>query len=194
VTPLVAKAAWVLLVVGWYLIRFPHARRARRMAVARSQRGPRETILLAVSLAGLGILPGVYVASGFPQAADYPFRPALAWLGIVLAGAALVLFRLTHKALGRNWSVSLDVRERHRLVAEGIYKRLRHPMYTAFWLWAVAQACLLPNWIAGPAGIVGFGTLFLLRVGREEAMMLEAFGEEYRVYRERTWRILPWIY
>ena len=45
-------------------------------------------------------------------------------------------------------------------------------MYSAFWLWAVAQAVLLPNWAAGFAGIVGFGTLFFLRVGKEEAMML----------------------
>ena len=45
------------------------------------------------------------------------------------------------------------------LVTEGIYGRVRHPMYTAFWLWAVAQALLLPNWIAGFSGLIGFGTL-----------------------------------
>jgi protein-S-isoprenylcysteine O-methyltransferase Ste14 len=67
-------------------------------------------------------------------------------------------------------------------------------MYSAFWLWAIAQALLLPNWIAGPAGLVGFGTLFLLRVGREERLMDETFGEDYRRYAARTWRILPGIF
>ena len=129
-----------------------------------------------------------------PRFADYPFRPGLAWLGTAAALAALAMFRLTHKALGRNWSVSLDVRERHTLVTEGVYGRVRHPMYTAFWLWAVAQALLLPNWIAGPAGLVGFGTLFFLRVGREERMMLDAFGDAYRAYVARTARVIPWIY
>jgi protein-S-isoprenylcysteine O-methyltransferase Ste14 len=64
-------------------------------------------------------------------------------------------------------------------------------MYTAFWLWALAQAILLPNWIAGLAGILGFGTLYLFRVGREEAMLLEAFGDEYRDYMRRTGRVIP---
>jgi len=67
-------------------------------------------------------------------------------------------------------------------------------MYTAFWLWALAQAFLLPNWIAGPAGLVGFGTLFFLRIGPEEEIMREKFGDEYARYSARTARIMPGIY
>lgn len=193
-TPTLAKAVVVFIMVGWYVIRFRYARRSRRTPVARSARGPRETILLLISLTGLGIIPFTYVATGFPGFADYPFQPALAWLGLVCAVAALVMFRLTHKALGRNWSISLEVREDHRLITDGVYQYVRHPMYTAFWLWAVAQALLLPNWFAGLAGIVGFGTLFLGRVGQEEQMMVDSFGDAYRAYMERTRRIIPGIY
>ena len=107
---------------------------------------------------------------------------------------SLWLFYRTHKDLGRNWSVTLEVREQHMLVTSGVYSRVRHPMYSAFWLWALAQALLLPNWIAGPAGLVGFGTLFFLRIGREERMMSETFGDEYRRYVEQTSRVLPGIY
>ena len=49
-------------------------------------------------------------------------------------------------------------------------------MYSAFWLWAIAQALLLPNWVAGFAGLVGFGTLYFGRVAREERMILENFA------------------
>jgi protein-S-isoprenylcysteine O-methyltransferase Ste14 len=58
----------------------------------------------------------------------------------------------------------------------------------------VAQALLLPNWIAGPAGLIGFGTLFFLRVGREEELMIETFGDDYHHYMARTSRIVPGIY
>jgi protein-S-isoprenylcysteine O-methyltransferase Ste14 len=115
-------------------------------------------------------------------------------LGALLAVAALVMFRLTHKALGRNWSVSLQLKDDHKLITNGIYSRIRHPMYTAFWLMALAQALLLPNWIAGLAGIAGFGTLYLLRVRHEEALMLAGFGPEYQAYMDRTGRLLPKLF
>jgi protein-S-isoprenylcysteine O-methyltransferase Ste14 len=193
-TPLVAKAIWCLGVVGWFVIRYPHQRRARRTPKLRTSDRARELTLMTVSAAGLGILPAVYVLANAPAFADYAFRPWQAWLGTAVFAAALWLFYRTHKDLGRNWSVTLEVRERHTLVTSGVYSRVRHPMYSAFWLWALAQALLLPNWIAGPAGLVGFGTLFFLRVGREEALMIETFGDEYRRYMARTARVLPGVY
>jgi protein-S-isoprenylcysteine O-methyltransferase Ste14 len=193
-TPLVAKAIWLLGVLGWFVIRYPHDRRARRTPkLLRTDRG-REIVLMAISATGLGILPFVYVISNAPHFANYPFHSWQAWLGAAVFAASLWLFYRTHRDLGRNWSVTLEVRDRHALVTSGVYSRVRHPMYSAFWLWAVAQALLLPNWIAGPAGLIGFGTLFFLRVGREEALMIEIFGDEYRHYMGRTTRILPGIY
>jgi len=66
-------------------------------------------------------------------------------------------------------------------------------MCSAFWLWAIAQALLLPIWVSGFAGLVGFGTLYFGRVAREERMMLETFGDRYRAYMARTGRVFPWI-
>src|SRR3954452_21204669 len=193
-TPAIAKAIYVALAVGWYAIRLPHELRARRTPVIRSARGFREIALLLFGFLCMGILPFVYVATGFPRFADYPFHPFQAWLGLLVTIVALGMFHLTHQSLGRNWSVSLDVRKDHRLITEGIYRYVRHPMYTAFWLWAVAQALLLPNWVAGFAAIVGFGVLFFGRVAREEQLMLKSFGEDYRKYMARTYRLVPGIY
>lgn len=64
-------------------------------------------------------------------------------------------------------------------------------MYSAFWLWAIAQGLLLPNWIAGLAGVAGFGILFFGRVAREEQMMVQTFGDSYREYMARTGRVFP---
>ena len=193
-TPTLAKVALVLLWVGWYIIRYPYARRSRRFAIAHSARGLHDTVLLLISLTGLGIIPITYIAAGRPRFADYTFHPLQAWLGVVTVPAALTVFYFTHRALGRNWSISLELREGHALISEGIYRYARHPMYAAFWLWAIAQALLLPNWFAGFAGLVGFGTLFFGRVAREEQMMLEKFGDAYRAYMGRTYRVLPGVY
>lgn len=190
----IAKIIYVCLAVGWYVLRLPHELRARKTPVVRSARGTREISLLLISLTGLGILPMIYAATGFPAFADYTFQPLLGWLGLAGAIAAIAMFVATHQALGRNWSVSLDVRKNHKLITEGVYRSVRHPMYTAFWLWAVAQVLLLPNWVAGFSGLIGFGILYFMRVGREEQLMLDTFGDDYRDYMARTKKLIPGVY
>jgi protein-S-isoprenylcysteine O-methyltransferase Ste14 len=193
-TLVAAKIIWGLGCIGWYAIRYPHQRRSRRTPVAERRDRLRDTVLMTISFAGLFAVPLVYALTDQPKFAGYAFHPLQAWLGVAVLIGAMALFWRTHRDLGRAWSVTLEIRTEHRLVTHGIYARLRHPMYAAFWLWALAQALLLPNWIAGLSGLVGFGTLFFARVGREERMMLERFGEEYREYMRRTKRIIPGVY
>ena len=192
-TVVAAKAIFVVCVIAFWIIRSPHQRRAGRIPVRLSKRDTREWLLLASATIGLAVLPGIFVFSRTLRAADYPFRPALAWIGAGAFGLALWLFYRAHRDLGGNFSPSLEVRDDHRLVTGGIYAHVRHPMYSAFWLWGVAQALLLANWIAGPAGLVGFGILFVCRIGREERLMIEQFGQDYRSYMSRTGRVMPWI-
>ncbi len=193
-TPTLSKVIWLAFGIVWFLLRLRPGRRSRKTPVRFSARGAREYALLGASLTGLGIVPCVYLAVHFPRFADYPLMPVMSYLGIAVYAGCLWLFYRTHRDLGHNWSVSLDLRERHTLVTTGVYAMVRHPMYTGFWLMGLAQVLLLPNWIAGPAGVVGFGVLFFGRVGREEEMMITAFGEEYRAYMRQTRRVIPWIY
>jgi protein-S-isoprenylcysteine O-methyltransferase Ste14 len=193
-TPAAAKVVWVLGCIAWYVIRYPHQRRSRRTPVATRRDRRRDMVLMVISASGLGVVPALYVATRWFAFADYPFHPLQAWLGVAVLMAAHALFYRTHRDLGRAWSVTLAIRAQHCLVTHGVYARLRHPMYAAFWLWAASQALLLPNWIAGFSGLVGFGTLFFGRVGLEERMMLETFGAEYRDYMARTKRVVPGVY
>ncbi|MNL58106.1 Isoprenylcysteine carboxyl methyltransferase (ICMT) family protein [compost metagenome] len=88
----------------------------------------------------------------------------------------------------------MEIRDKHELISGGPYAFVRHPMYTSFMLMGLGQAFLLPNWVAGLAGLLGFAVLFFLRVGKEERMMLEIFGPQYREYMERTKRLVPYLY
>jgi protein-S-isoprenylcysteine O-methyltransferase Ste14 len=193
-TPTVAALVWFAGLVGWYIIRHPFERKAKKIGVSKSLFDRRESGLLAVAVLGLFVTPAIYVLSGFPALFDRPFAPAVAWLGTATTVAALWVFRRSHVDLGRNWSISLEVREQHALVKTGIYRLVRHPMYSSFFLLGLAQLLLLPNWFSGLAGIVGAGVLFAFRVRREEQMMLESFGDEYRSYMTQTKRIIPWVF
>ena len=193
-TPDLAKSIFVFASVVWAVSRYPHQHRAAKISVRNTARNLAETLRIASATIGLGIIPLIYVGTGFPTFANYDFVKGFAYAGSLVFAIALWLFYLAHQRLGRNFSVSLDVREDHALVSDGVYAILRHPMYSAFWLWAIAQLLLLPNWFAGPAGIVGFGILYLGRLKHEEGLMLDTFGDDYRTYMNRTARIIPWIY
>jgi protein-S-isoprenylcysteine O-methyltransferase Ste14 len=193
-TVLLAKLIWVCGVISWYVIRYPFARRSRKTKIVRRDYQAREAVLLTISAAGLGFLPALYVFTPVLKVADYPIQIWQPWTGATIFGLALYMFRETHRALDRYWSVTLEVKERHILMTEGVYKRVRHPMYAAFWLWALAQAVLIPNAIAGLAGFVGFGTLYFFRVKKEEALMIDTFGDQYKVYMQRTHRVIPYVF
>jgi protein-S-isoprenylcysteine O-methyltransferase Ste14 len=193
-TPLVATLIWWTGAIAWYVIMHPHVRRSRKTPTAQRHERVRERVLMVISFTGLFAVPAIYSFTGAPRFADHPFRPVLAWLGVLVLVSALLLFFHTHRRLGRFWSVTLEIRQNHGLVTDGIYRFVRHPMYSAYFLWALSQALLLPNWIAGPAGLLGFGTLFAFRVRREERMMLAAFGDAYAEYAARTKRIIPGVY
>lgn len=193
-TLFIAELIWAFGCVAYYIIRYPHQRRSRKTPVADRRNRMRENTLVVISYSGLFAIPLIYVLTGEPKFADYEFHPIQAWIGTLVLAAGMALLHRTHRDLGRAWSITLEIRDQHTLVTRGIYERLRHPMYAAFWLWAISQALLLPNWIAGLSGLVGFGTLFFARVRHEERMMLEAFGDEYRAYMARTYRLIPGIY
>ena len=90
-TPLLAKAIWLLGVVGWFVIRYPHDRRARRTPKRRRSDRGRESVLMVISAAGLGVLPFIYVISNAPRFANYPFRPWQGWIGAAVFAASALL-------------------------------------------------------------------------------------------------------
>jgi len=193
-TPSVAKYVFLFALIVFGAIRFPREWKARKAAVAKSAYGWREHVRIAAATWGLAIIPIIDATTRLLRGADLAFRPWLAWIGAAVFAAGLWIFWSAHRELGRNFSPTLVVRQSHTLVTQGIYRYMRHPMYTAFWLWVIAQALLLQNWVVAVCGFVGWGILFFDRVGQEEAMMRETFGEQYEAFARRTKRLVPWIY
>jgi protein-S-isoprenylcysteine O-methyltransferase Ste14 len=150
-----------------------------------------ETLLMTISFFTLYLLPLIYIFSPWLSFADYSLPVGLGLLGLPLMALAVWVIWRAHADLGKSWSPSLEVAQEQKLVTSGIYHSLRHPIYTAMFLFTLAQALLLQNWIAGLGGLISFLPLYLLRVPREEQMMLEHFGEPYREYMGRTGRFLP---
>ncbi|MEM9805946.1 MAG: protein-S-isoprenylcysteine O-methyltransferase [Cyanobacteria bacterium P01_D01_bin.56] len=191
---LTLKIIFLVCFVLTGIIRTPYQREIKGNIIIDNRKTPLERGLLAFVLLGMFVLPLIYIGTPLFNFANYLLPVWANILGIVTFAIALYLFWRSHHDLGQNWSPTLQVREDHTLITNGIYQNIRHPMYTAIWLWVIAQGLLLTNWIAGLAGVITFGTLYFFRVGNEENMMLEQFGDQYQAYRQRTKRLVPFLF
>src|SRR5262249_5509088 len=147
----------------------------------KSKKGRLEIALLIIAWMAF-FLPLIWIVFPVFAFAEYPLHPIPLIIGTLLFALGLWLFHRSHADLGTNWSITLEVRQKHQLVTHAIYRRIRHPMYLALIIYSVGQALVIPNWLVGPSYGVAIVLLFALRVGPEERMMLEEFGKDYQAY------------
>ena len=191
--PLIPKVAVILAIVALIAIRAPHGHRSRLVKVATSYKGTVEVLLLVLAWVGF-IVPVLWLTTSALDGAEYPLHRATFAAGVACLVSGLWMFHRSHKDLGTNWSITLEVREQHVLVTEGVYRHVRHPMYTALFLYSIGLALILPNWIAGPSYLTAFTVLFAFRIGAEERMMRATFGQQYADYEARTKRLIPSVW
>ena len=112
---------------------------------------------------------------------------------VVLGLVALFLLNWTFRTLGRNLTDTVVTRKEHSLVTAGPYRWVRHPFYSSAALAILAGSLVAANAFLFVTGGLAF-TLLLIRTQKEEAHLLERFGEEYAKYAGRTGRFLPRVW
>jgi protein-S-isoprenylcysteine O-methyltransferase Ste14 len=190
---LAGKAIILLASIVMVAIRAPHGKRSHGIRVVSSRKGKLEIVLLTMAWLSF-FLPLIWIATPVLAFADYAVRPVALLTGTVCLALGLWLFHLSHADLGANWSITLEVREQHRLVTQGVYRRVRHPMYTALLLYSLGQALVIPNYVAGLSPGIAMVLLVALRIRPEERMMLGEFGKDYQEYSALTKRLVPGIW
>jgi protein-S-isoprenylcysteine O-methyltransferase Ste14 len=133
----------------------------------------------------------VFYAAGFDWF-NYtgPLPAWIRWTGVVAMVACAPLSRWTYHTLGVHFSKKLELREGHRLIRSGPYRFVRHPMYATLFLCAIATCLVSANYIV-VGTVVAVAVVFLIRMKKEETMLIGRFGDEYRDYRRRTGALIP---
>ena len=169
----------------------PAGKEAARHAVKEKVRPGVETVLVGLNFIGMMILPLLAVFTPFPDRFAFTISDPLRFVFLLILALNLGLFVLAHRDLGKNWSAILEIKEGHHLVRNGIYTKIRHPMYAHLWIWVIAQGIVLANGLVLVYGIAAWGLLYFLRVPKEEEMLVAEFGNEYREYMRETGRVIP---
>lgn len=117
----------------------------------------------------------------------------LRYVGLLLYAGGNVLAFLALHVLGRQYSGYVTLQEDHKLVQHGIYGWIRHPIYLRALLVAVGLPLIFRSWLLMPL-LVLMAVFVAVRISKEEALLAEQFGAEFDAYRERTWRLFPYLY
>ena len=115
----------------------------------------------------------------------------LRWTGVVIALIGFALLQWSQVILGKSWSDTPRMMKEQTLITSGPYRTIRHPIYTAFILILGSSLFISANWLIGLCWI-GMTLLEVAsRIGFEESLMIEFFGEQYSEYMKKTGRLLP---
>lgn len=177
-----------LLALGLGISTWFRARARRAETIPRRREGL--PLLLGRTLFGLALLLSILtylVRPGWMAWSQVALPVALRWAGAVLATASAPLLVWTLAALGPNVSETVLTKESHRLVVEGPYRWVRHPLYAAAGLWLLGLALLMANLFFFALVVVALALMWLVIVPREEEELIKRFGDAYRSYRSRTW-------
>jgi len=118
---------------------------------------------------------------------------AVQYIGLLLIPAGLGVREWAVIKLGRFFSRTVQIEPGHQLITDGPYRWIRHPAYTGMVLIYLGIALAVGTWLGGVVtlGLMLAATTY--RIGIEEQVLIEAFGNAYRDYMKHTWRLfLGW--
>jgi len=192
VAPL-ALVSRILVAVGWAGFFIFFFSRAKLAGQSETKRAPASVLGIALQMVGYAL---VWMLQRKPPAAGVPLSAAEIALDVmapVLSIVSVWIGLAAVRTLGRQWSYTARLVENHKLVTEGPYNVVRHPIYTAMFGKLLATNFAFGHWIGLPVagGIFVAGTL--IRIRSEERLLREAFGTEYESYARRVPSFIPFV-
>ena len=124
------------------------------------------------------------------QWASFPLPTWIRWLAIVTGMLCSFLMYWTLNSLGKNLTDTVVTRAEATLVTHGPYRWVRHPFYVTAALLMASVTVLAANWLIGAGSLLVLG-LLAVRTPKEERMLIERFGQQYRDYMAKTGRFFP---
>jgi protein-S-isoprenylcysteine O-methyltransferase Ste14 len=195
---LTIRITFIALYFGYFAVRIIPSRKSTTVKRDRSERwstlkaeGALGVFSMIMATYGNMIIAALYLLNVPWIWWSYLLLPIwIRVLGFVLSLGSLVYLYWAGRVLAEHFSYTLEIQEEQRLVTSGPYHRVRHPIYTGTFVFLIFQFLVADNWLFLVLTLILVPYL-VIRVRKEEAMMVEEFGEEYISYMERTGRFLP---
>ena len=185
--------AAVILLTGMGISSYFRLKADRESGEKISRRVDGTPLMTVIRLGGLvlWLSPFIYLLNpGWMAWSKIGLPESARWLGVALGILCALGIYWLFSSIGNGITATSATRQRHALVTSGPYRWVRHPLYTFSASLFIAFGMMADNWFIALLGILAF-MIMAIRTPREEANLIEKFGDDYRVYMKRTGRFLP---
>jgi len=185
------SVCWAIFIGAWALGALYNARYAPATIKRDARIQLKSWLLWITCAAGVLLLRALVPQSMWP---DLTFKSAgLTILGLVLLIGSTLFTLWARWTLGRMWSYVPSLREHHELHTNGPYRFTRHPIYTGI-LGMVLGSALVTGLGGVLVALLVLALVFLVRIQREERLLLQTFGEQYSRYQRDVPRLVPFLH
>jgi len=187
------RIALVVVIVLTMAVTVYHRLQAAKSGEKLSRRDEGYLFAVVLRLAGFCLWVATFGYLFFPtffQWAVMPIPAWLRWVGIGFGIFCSLLMYWTLSSLGKNLTDTVVIRANANLVTFGPYRWVRHPFYVTAALLMASVTVLTANWLIGLSSLLVLA-LLAVRTPKEEQMLIERFGDEYKEYIARTGRFFP---
>lgn len=185
--------AGLLLFTGLFISGYFRSKADRETGEKISRKVDGTTMMIFIRLGGLvlWLSPLVYLINPSWMAWSKIGLPEwIRWFGIGLGILCTLGIYWLFSNIGSGITATSVTRTEHKLVTSGPYRWVRHPLYTVGSAMFVAFGMMADNWFIAGLGTLSF-ILMAIRTPKEEANLIEKFGDEYQKYMKHTGRFLP---
>jgi protein-S-isoprenylcysteine O-methyltransferase Ste14 len=189
---------WVIFIANLTWVRYSSRGSTGKQPIEQTARHERRLHIVALALFAPFWFGGIILYATLPGWIVFLSISLPDWFRSIMVGVATLSIPFTlwgYRALGKNWVHALEPsqfqqRKKEALVTSGPYHYVRNPIYLGAFTFIVALALVAANWlILLPA--LAIITIIYRQIEKEEAMLIDRFGYEYREYMKRTPRIIP---
>lgn len=183
------KITWLIVLAYWFVSGFS----AKKV---KSQEPILKRFLfywLPLIIAGLLLGPTEWFMHTLIRENFVPHTNFVGIIGLAFCILGAVITCWSRYKLGRNWSLSVQKKEDHELIQSGMYKIVRHPIYTGLLLLFIGNTIIVGDY-RGVIAVLIVIISFWFKLTTEEKLLTENFGNQYLEYKKRTKALIPYIF
>jgi protein-S-isoprenylcysteine O-methyltransferase Ste14 len=189
---------WLIFIANLTWVRYSSREPKSKPSIDQTARHERGLHIVALALFAPFWFGGIILYIILPSSIIFLSIPLPDWIRLIMVGLAALSIPFTlwgYRALGKNWVHALDPskflqRKKETLVTSGPYHYVRNPIYLGAFTFIIALALVAANWLLLLPALVLIMIIYS-QVGKEELMLIDRFGDEYREYMKRTPRFIP---